>query len=993
MPTLLDDLNPIQSQATLNTEGPTLILAGAGSGKTRVLTYKIAYLISEKKVAPENILAVTFTNKAAGEMKDRIKKLLFTNSQPKTHNSEPIMGTFHSICARLLRRDGKLIGLSPSFTIYDENDALDAVKEAMATLSISPQKTSPSAIRHTISGAKNEMISSLEYPQYAQGFFQETAAKVYIEYQNILRRNQALDFDDLLLETIKLFKTIPQALAHYQNQFKYILVDEYQDTNTAQYTLIKMLASRFRNICVVGDASQCLLPNTLISTPSGEKPIKDLKPDDLIIAAAGRGKTFNCQVQNLKVSKYNGKIFNIKTKSGKTIKATPNHILFARLNRTTTSYYVYLMYRQDKGYRIGIAKGVRTPELNRPEIGLLVRSNQESADKMWVLKVCKTRSDANFWEHWFVVTYGIPSMVFSTGGRKMLITQEQINELFRTIDTKENVKKIFSDFHLFEEYPHHHPKGVASQISPNRQLVHLTLFSDKRASGTSPWSGHRVSINTSDKSIEQRLKKLGHYTREGNKNTWRIETCYWDYEKALNLAEKIATDAGGLTIAHSAFIVDNKKFLYTPVSHLRESMEIGVLENNQIVVDEISSVEIEDYQGDVYDLNIANLHNYIANGIVVHNSIYGFRGADFRNIVNFKNDYKEAKVFNLEQNYRSTQVILDAAKSIISENRSHPILKLWTQKKEGSKIRLYEARSEVDEANFIIQTVKKSPLTPLSSYAVLYRTNAQSRAIEEAFLKSGVPYILVGGLKFYERKEIKDVLCYLRLINHPEDSVCLKRVEKIGKGRLQKFLELRAEVSPNLENYSTLELLDLILQKTGYLAYLDDGTDQGKSRIENVKELRSVAEEFPNLVEFLENVSLIQNDQMPSKKDPRFQDIGNAVTLMTIHASKGLEFPTVFLVGLEEGLFPHSRALLNSNELEEERRLAYVAITRAKSDLYLTYTRSRLYFGQRSNSLVSRFIASIPEHLLDSSINITHAGTNFDEDITVNLEEDDWLSA
>lgn len=654
---LLNDLNPVQQQAVRSTDGPNLVLAGAGSGKTRVLTYKVAYLISEKKVPAENILVVTFTNKAAGEMKERILKLIGHTTV------QPMMGTFHSICSKILRREGRNIGLTPGFSIYDESDVLSVVKEAMEKLNISIKQTNPGAVRHAISGAKNEVISEFEYPQYARNYFQETVAKIYLEYQKILRENQALDFDDLLMHVIQLFQTNPQILRRYQLQFEYILVDEYQDTNAAQYQLIKLLAQRYRNLCVVGDASQ---------------------------------------------------------------------------------------------------------------------------------------------------------------------------------------------------------------------------------------------------------------------------------------------------------------------------------------------------------------------------AIYGFRGADFRNIVNFKKDYPEAKVFNLEQNYRSTQIILDAAQAVISDNKTHPILKLWTDKKTGPKIAIFQARSEVDEALFLLDQmntlIKENPDLNLNSFAILYRTNAQSRALEEVFLKAGLPYKLVGGVQFYERKEIKDVLSYLRLASNPKDSVSKKRIEKLGKGRAQKFYELlnviasEAKQSPNTmlgqneiatspaaprndgNGLTTLELLDLILEKTGYLEYLDDGTEQGKMRVENVKELRSVAEQFPTLTQFLENVALIQDNQMPDSSLSETQR--EAVTLMTIHASKGLEFPVIFLVGMEEGLFPHSRSMMDPNQMEEERRLAYVGITRAKHQLFLTYARTRLYFGTRSNNLVSRFLASVPEKLIDQRFasrlidpeeRMSRLNDDFQDDVYAS-DEDDWLN-
>ncbi len=870
MDELLTGLNPIQQAAVKHTDGPNLILAGAGSGKTRVLTHKVAYLIAVKKVPADSILVWTFTNKAAAEMRHRILSLL--NNQ--TSQITPIMGTFHSICSKFLRRDGFQIGLKPNFVIYDENDALDAIKEAMAILQIDIKKTSPNAVRHTISSAKNELINEYEYPQNARGFYQENVAKVYLEYQKILRRNSALDFDDLLLETIRLLRQSPAVLQKYQIQFRYVLVDEYQDTNSAQYTIVKLLSQRHQNLSVVGDASQCLPPGTQINTPNGTKSIENIIKGEIITAAAGRGKTHSVPVANIKTSHYRGKLYNIKTESGKTIKATPNHIFFARLNNTANVYYVYLMFRKDKGYRIGLAKSHRTVRQGRSENGLLVRANQESAEKMWILKVCKDRADANFWEHWFVVEYGIPSMVFSTGGRSMLITQEHINNLFRTINTEKRVQRLFSDLDLFNEYPHHHPKGIASTTSPNRQIVHLSLFSDKRPSIQSPWCGHRVSINTSNQPLQQQLQSLGHYTRAGNSNTWRIETSHWSYVNALSLAEKISKDGGDLVIDQSAFIVDHKKFPFTPASHLRPSMEIGILENGQIITDQVKKITIEEYDGPVYDLDVDILHNYIANGVVVHNSIYAFRGADFRNIVNFQKDYPQAKVFHLEQNYRSTQIILDAAHAIISENKSHPVLKLWTDKHAGAKITPFQARTEVDEAMYVIEKIRElsNKNHQLSDFAVLYRTNAQSRSLEEAFLKTGIHYQLIGGLQFYQRKEIKDVLSYLRLVTNPNDSIAKKRIEKLGKGRALRFFEAviplqsllqQEEATATVTKPTTREILDVVLHSTDYLNYLEDGSEQGKSRIENVKELLSVAEEFPQIDQFLENVALVKDNQLP----------------------------------------------------------------------------------------------------------------------------------
>jgi len=556
---LFENLNEQQIAAVKHFNGPALVVAGPGSGKTRVLTHRVAYLLTEKGVKEDHILCVTFTNKAAGEIKARVKNLI-SGGQNITWS-----GTFHSVCARILRKHGKEIGIPNDFVIYDTDDQLSIIKQIIRDFGIDPKKFAPRAILETISSAKSELVDPHSYEGYARGFFQRTAAKVYIEYQKRLRSNHALDFDDLLVETVNLLRESEALLNRYQDQFEFILVDEYQDTNKVQYVLTKTLAAKHKNIFVVGDMSQ---------------------------------------------------------------------------------------------------------------------------------------------------------------------------------------------------------------------------------------------------------------------------------------------------------------------------------------------------------------------------AIYSFRGADYRNILNFQRDYPDSVIYNLEQNYRSTQIILDAAKNVIKNNSSHIKLDLWTQQDGGDKIINYSGYSEAEEAEFIV-TQLLTELTNKQDFkdiAVLYRTNAQSRNIEEALIKSNIPYKIVGDLKELDEKTKLPF----------------------------------SEWNSNKEDYSTLELMTEVLEKSGYIKWLDDKTEENKQRIENIEELKSVASRFMNLEEFLENVALIESS---NKTNP---DEFNAVTLLTIHASKGLEFPVVFLIGMEEGLFPHSQSLAEIDGIEEERRLCYVAITRAMQKIYLTHAKSRLYFGNIQSNLPSRFLSEIPIELLEN---------------------------
>lgn len=643
---LLKGMNDKQSEAVLATEGPVLIMAGAGSGKTRVLTHRVAYLIEEKNVNPWNVLAITFTNKAAREMKERVGNLL----DPELAR-DVWVSTFHALCMRILRRDIEKLGYNRAFSITDTSAQLTLVKQVLRSQNLDPKRFDPKAILSAISAAKNELLNPDDYAKSAKGPFEEVVAQVYKEYQRRLRADSALDFDDLIMQTIVLFKQEPETLAYYQRKFRYIHVDEYQDTNEAQYQLVAMLAEGYRNLCVVGDADQ---------------------------------------------------------------------------------------------------------------------------------------------------------------------------------------------------------------------------------------------------------------------------------------------------------------------------------------------------------------------------SIYGWRGANMKNILNFKNDYKDAQVILLEQNYRSTQTILDAANAVIKNNAERQVKTLWTENGKGDKIGYYRAQSDRDEAYFVIRQIEKMMREQnyhYGDFAILYRTNAQSRSIEEAFLKSSIPYKIVGGHKFYDRKEIRDALGYLSLAVNPADNISFQRVVNepkrgIGASTIEKLSDFADEhgwslldAAENVElsnisarartkladfaqmmtklrtkkvgGASVTDLMTAVLEDTGYIdALRAEHNLEADARIDNLQELLTVTQNFDSryepddeeadiFVDFLGELALL-SDADDAPEEPQ------EVTLMTLHAAKGLEFPIVFLVGMEENLFPLSRAAMDETQLEEERRLAYVGITRAKKKLFLTNAYSRLFHGQHQNNPASRFVEEIPDELLDS---------------------------
>jgi superfamily I DNA/RNA helicase len=804
---LLQGLNEPQREAVTYGDGPLLIIAGAGSGKTRVLTHRIAYLVGIDAAKANEILAITFTNKAAGEMRDRAELLV-----GRRVRSMWVM-TFHSACARMLRAEAPRLGYTRQFTIYDTADSRRLIKRCIDDLGIDPKRFTPASIGSQISDAKNKLRDADAYAKLVGSYFEQTVADVYRSYERELHRANAMDFDDLLVRAVNVLELFPEVRDRYANGFRHVLVDEYQDTNHAQYRWLQLLAGEHRNLTVVGDDAQCLIEGTLVTmADSSRLPIEQVQVGDQVLSGYGDGE-------------------------------------FSASEVTRT-------------HRSQPAEGIE----------ITMRS-----------------------------------------GRRLVSTAE-------------------------------HTHFAARDPLRVEKATHMDAFSTRSGSG--------AVLAT------PRVARIGL--------------------------------GGGLPMIEAGAV--------------RPGMAMFDEDGGYDVVAAVRPVTLD---RPVYDIDVAQTHNFVANGIVTHNSIYGFRGADITNLLEFEDTFPDAHVVKLEQNYRSTQTILDAANAVIANNRGQKPKSLWTDIGQGDPIKIRELDDEHAEARYVTGEIQRlvDEGTSRAEVAVFYRTNSQSRVLEDTLVRAEIAYQVIGGTKFYERAEIKDALAYLIvLVNHQDIGSFTRIVNSprrgIGNTTISRLLAysntsgetvwelaaapedvpgLGAAAIKSLRRFmGTMEvlaeraaanpeisvLLNELLTETGYLEALEnERTIEAQGRIENLQELVNVAAEYdssteePTLEEFLQQLALVAD------ADVRVDDEG-LVTLMTLHNAKGLEYPIVFIIGCEEGVFPHSRAL-DEGGLEEERRLCYVGITRAERDLYLTSARSRTTFGTRNFGGPSRFLSEIPAQLTD----------------------------
>jgi len=990
---LLRGLNAAQRDAVVHHEGPLLILAGAGSGKTRVLTHRVAYLIREIGISPFSILAITFTNKAADEMRQRVAGLVGPVAQRMW------VSTFHSACVRILRREATRLGYRSGFTIYDQADAVRLTGYVIRDLGLDPKRFPPRSVHATISAAKNDLVDFDRYRAQARTIFERKVADVYTEYQRRLLAASAMDFDDLLVVTVNVMHAFPDVLAHWRSRFRHILVDEYQDTNRVQNELVIQLAGKHRNLCVVGDTDQCLPAGTLVSTPTGAAPIESLREGDEVIGTGYSADRVTNRVAAVREGRYRGRMYRV-TAGGRTIRGTPHHIVLAETNVPAGGYLVYLMYRADRGYRIGLVKSVRQDSRGRPDSGRRVRANQEHADKMWVLATCDTRAEAAYWESWFAARYGLPTACFHGVGRDLAMSEEWLGRLYASLDTEGRAKDLMEDLDLHVEFPHLRP-----QNGRRRDSVNLTMYSSGGRGG--PVGHHRVQWSSIRPDVAERLRAGGFELRTGKSASLRFETARSDYREALRLAQRVAA-AGGMEINRRAQ-VGGHVYNFVPLSHLHYGMTVLVEGPDGFEPARVENVDYDEYDGPVHDIEVTPSHTYSAEGVLVHNSIYAFRSADIRNILEFEQAFNDATVILLEQNYRSTQTILDAANAVIANNLQRKPKALWTDQVGGEPIVRYEAQDEHDEASWMAEEIDRLHMRTdyrYGDFAVFYRTNAQSRVIEEELVRRQVPYRVIGGTRFYDRREIKDLLAYLRAVANPADEVSIKRIINVPRrgvgdtsvGRIdawarshgmafgdallhadtagvsgkalsgiQKFNELLGRLRERVTD-GPGTVLRSVIEDTGYVAEMEaERSVEAAGRIENVSELVAVADEHPDMDGFLEAVSLVADTDEISEDD-------STVSLMTLHTAKGLEFPVVFLGGMEEGIFPHQRSIGEPQEMEEERRLCYVGITRARERLYLTNAFCRVIWGGAQYNPPSRFLDEIPEALMRAAEGSKPAG-------------------
>jgi DNA helicase-2/ATP-dependent DNA helicase PcrA len=813
----------------------------------------------------------------------------------------------------------------------------------------------------------------------------------------------------MLFLTVDVLERFPEAKEKWQKAFRYILVDEYQDTNHAQYRFLQLLAEKHSNVFAVGDPDQCLVAGSLVTMADGtKKPIEQVQTGDDVLTCYGSGVFGPGRVTRVHESARSEGVA-ITTASGRRIVSTPEHVHFAgfKVGKTPQLHMTYLMWKEGHGFRIGTSR-TYTNRTQQTLPGPAIRLNGEHADAVWVIDVHESDAEARVSETVLSLRYRIPTLPFvaraysASAGRSVVADQALIDRVLAEFDTESAGRQLLADEGLSAAYPHYSAATTTNGSRTRRRLT-VSLCGDRRGAGPQ----HRISLFGYDDEGRAAVERLGLAVRPAYKGSagWRYESSYADLGKLLEVAGRLQ-DALGVSIRYTARLAarnglvgkEQNSLPFMPASAVRPGMLMVDEDGHFDLVERVERVELD---APVYDLDIARTHNFIAEGLVTHNSIYAFRGADIRNVLEFERDFPGARSISLEQNYRSTNNILEAANAVIRHNRERKDKNLWSELGDGDPVRVVEVEDEHAEARYVAAEIAMLVEQGYSGreIAVFYRTNAQSRVLEDVLVRQGIAYQVIGGPRFYERAEIKDLVAYLQVIDNPFDALSLLRIANrprrgIGDSTLARLMTFadqaeitlweamdRAEqagvgTAPQkaLASFRTMiqslmsaaqelevpELIERVLEQSGTIESFEaERTIESQGRVENLHELVSLAREWqeqntePTLSSFLQEVSLY-SDQDTIRGE------ASLVTLMTLHNAKGLEYRAVYLIGMEEGIFPHSRSI-EEQGIEEERRLAYVGMTRAMEKLTLMHASSRMLYGGRSYNLPSRFLDELPD--------------------------------
>ncbi len=1003
-------LNPQQQAAVDHDGGPLLVIAGAGTGKTRVLTARVARLIQEG-VPPWQILAFTFTNRAAREMKERIATAVGPDARKLW------VGTFHSTGVRILRREARdhaeAAGWPVAFAIFDREDQESLLREVIRKREIPEGTLRLGQVIARISDAKSALVTPEDALRVAVSPAERRFAECYQDYQRELRRQGALDFDDLIVEVVRLFRANPQRAEHYGTRFRHVLVDEYQDTNHAQFRLVEALGATHRQVFAVGDEDQCLAAGTQVTMGDGStRAIEEVVPGDWVRSGHGSGVFRPSRVLRVHRRDSLSDGVEIVTRAGRRLVSTPEHTHFTGYlsGISPQTFFTYLMFRRGAGYRVGTTQ-VYTEGQKQPVLGFRQRLLHEHADALWIVGAHSTEQEARLDEYQLSLRYQLPTLPFvprrsGRAQRGLVHDPSLLSVIFSEFGVEASARRLLADRGLLLSHPHYRPR---SRNSSRRNIV-LTLCGDGR--GSRPV--HRFTIVGNDTPGRLALEEVGLSVRpaKSGSGSWRHETVRARYLQLHEMTERVAAQFPVnvhqmARLGRSRGARETNSLPFTPAGSVLPGMAIFDENGDFDVVGSVRRVVLD---GPVFDLDVERTHNFVANGLVTHNSVYGWRGADLRNILEFERAFPGAAVLRLEQNYRSTGRILEAANAVIANNLARKGKTLWCEREEGRALRWIWAADEVEEARRIRGVLAEfvSRGRRLRECAVLYRTHAQSRALEAELRQQGVRYEIVGGVSFYQRREVKDVLAYLRLAVLPTDTVSFWRVwntprrglgdvlrgkleariaagqaahppealrQALGEGSLsrparagaEQLLALLAELGERKTDPVDGLVRD-VLEQTGYLRELEGLPEhEALERRANVEELVAAAAQFastasdPGLFAFLSETALLTDlDQLGETED--------RVLMLTAHNAKGLEFPLVVIAGLEEGLFPHASSFDDPDELEEERRLFYVALTRAQDEVVLTAAAYRRRWDGASGSVPSRFVNEVPEALLDAEI-------------------------